>query len=63
MCYVLFPTPLHRYCIGEFQHYTIAAIAFEVGFNSLSVFNQHFKSRMGITPSVYRKTAAGSTKP
>ncbi|PHN06215.1 helix-turn-helix domain-containing protein [Flavilitoribacter nigricans] len=36
-------------------HYTIAAIAFEAGFNSLSVFNQHFKKETGVTPSVYRK--------
>lgn len=37
------------------QHFTIAAIAYEAGFNSLSVFNQTFKKVKGITPSAYRK--------
>lgn len=37
------------------QHYSIAAIAFEVGFNSLSSFNLVFKKHCGSTPSEYRK--------
>ena len=35
---------------------TISAIAFDVGFNSLSSFNSAFKKFEGITPSAYRKT-------
>lgn len=37
------------------QHYSIAAIAFEAGFNSLSSFNLVFKKQVGIPPSEYRK--------
>lgn len=39
----------------NYDHYSIAGIAFDAGFNSLSVFNQNFKRRKGITPSAYRK--------
>lgn len=39
----------------EKSHYTIAAVAFEAGFNSISVFNQHFKQCMGMTPSAFRR--------
>ena len=38
------------------HHLTISAIAFDVGFNSLSSFNSAFKKFEGITPSAYRKT-------
>lgn len=37
------------------QHYSIAAIAFEAGFNSLSSFNLVFKKHCQITPSQYRQ--------
>ena len=40
---------------AEWQDQKIAAIAFEVGFNSLSVFNTAFKKFTGQTPSAYRK--------
>ena len=40
---------------AEWQDKKIAAIAFEVGFNSLSVFNTAFKKFTGQTPSAYRK--------
>jgi AraC-like DNA-binding protein len=36
--------------------YSIAHIAFEVGFNNLSNFNRHFKKVMKVTPRVYRKS-------
>ena len=39
----------------SFDHYSISGIAMEAGFNSISVFNQHFKKWMGVTPSVFRK--------
>lgn len=40
------------------SHYSIAAIAFEVGFNSLSAFNKHFKEIKGLTPSAFRRQNA-----
>ncbi|MEZ5043045.1 MAG: helix-turn-helix domain-containing protein [Saprospiraceae bacterium] len=40
----------------QYGHYSIAGIAFESGFNSLSVFNQSFKKIKGITPSGYRQS-------
>lgn len=40
---------------SSYDHYSISGIALEAGFNSVSVFNQHFKKRMGVTPSVFRK--------
>lgn len=39
----------------ENDKYTISAIAFDVGFNSLSSFNAAFKKFEGITPSAFRK--------
>jgi AraC-like DNA-binding protein len=41
-----------------FRDYTIAAIAFEVGFNSLTSFNTAFKKETQKTPSAYRKETA-----
>lgn len=38
------------------NHYTIAAIAYEVGFNSISSFNTAFKKQEGSTPTHYRKS-------
>lgn len=38
----------------KFDHQTIAAIAFEVGFNSISSFNAAFKKQTGKTPLTYR---------
>lgn len=37
------------------KHYTIAAIAFESGFNSLSTFNESFKKITSEKPSQYKK--------
>lgn len=39
----------------EFKNQTIASIAFEVGFNSLSSFNTAFKKETGQTPMAYRQ--------
>ena len=39
----------------KFKNHTIASIAYEVGFNSLTSFNTAFKKETGTTPSVYRK--------
>ena len=39
----------------EYKHLTIAAIAYEVGFNSINSFNQAFKLETGTTPSGFRK--------
>ena len=38
------------------KKYTIASIAFDSGFNSLSSFNSSFKKFVGMTPSNYRKS-------
>ncbi|WP_303409535.1 helix-turn-helix domain-containing protein [Pontibacter coccineus] len=40
---------------GQGSELTIAAIAFEVGFNSLTSFNTAFKKQLHETPSAYRK--------
>jgi len=44
------------------KHYSVLAIAEEVGFNSKSSFNLVFKKHAHMTPSEYRKTVNGSGK-
>ncbi len=44
---------------AENEKYTIASIAFDVGFSSLSSFNGAFKKFEGTTPSAFRKTGTG----
>jgi AraC-like DNA-binding protein len=39
----------------DHKNLTVAAIAFEVGFNSISSFNTAFKKQVGQTPQAYRK--------
>jgi AraC-like DNA-binding protein len=41
---------------GKFENYTVSAIAYEVGFNSISSFNTAFKKMTNETPLAYRKT-------
>ncbi len=38
------------------RNHTIAAIAMEVGFNSISSFNTHFKKQVGQSPTNFRNT-------
>ncbi len=54
---------VNKYRVEEFKreiknpqkaHYTILAIAYEVGFNSKASFNRIFKNFTGITPSNYK---------
>ena len=42
---------------GSSKKYSIDAIAKEVGFNSISVFNAAFKQITGVTPSFFREQA------
>ncbi len=44
-----------------YQHLTILAIAYEVGFSSKSVFNAAFKRHANMTPSQFKKMAAEQT--
>jgi AraC-like DNA-binding protein len=55
---------INRYRITEsqrllkderYQNYSIQAIAFEAGFNSMSTFNKAFKEIVGKSPSIYQK--------
>lgn len=39
---------------ASYRQYTIAHIAFEVGFNSINSFNQAFKRETGLTPSAFK---------
>jgi len=45
---------IHLFKNSEYAHLTIAAIAFEVGFNSISSYNTAFKKKTGQTPQNYR---------
>lgn len=45
-----------------FDQYTIAAIAYECGFNSLATFQRCFKQHCGITPSRYLQQRKATTQ-
>jgi len=40
----------------KYAHYTIAAIAYDCGFNSISSFNAIFKKNEGLTAKTYRSS-------
>ena len=44
----------------EKEYLSIAGIAYECGFNSLSSFNVSFKKNIGVTPSVFKKEVSKS---
>ena len=44
------------------KHYTIAAIAFDSGFNAISTFNEVFKKAEGQTPSEYKKSVTFNSR-
>lgn len=39
----------------EYNNHTIASIAYDIGFNSISSFNAAFKKQTGMTPNAHRK--------
>jgi AraC-like DNA-binding protein len=45
-----------------YNNQKIAAIAYDAGFNTISVFNTAFKKHTGLTPSAFRKKFAGTAK-
>lgn len=40
----------------KYANYTIASIAYDIGFNSISSFNGAFKRQVGCTPKAYRQS-------
>jgi AraC-like DNA-binding protein len=47
---------------GRFEHYSILAIALEVGFNNKASFNRVFKKHTRMTPSDFVKSAGGKRR-
>ncbi|WP_128548241.1 helix-turn-helix domain-containing protein [Larkinella soli] len=43
--------------------FTIMAIAFDSGFNSIATFNEAFRKRYGTTPSLFRKSSLKQARP
>jgi AraC-like DNA-binding protein len=49
---------------NSFQNLTLLALAYDVGFNSKSVFNAAIKKHTGMTPKEYKhQYSASSNKP
>lgn len=46
----------------QYNHYTIEAIGYEVGFKSRNTFYQAFKKKTGISPSAYKKRNLDNSK-
>jgi AraC-like DNA-binding protein len=49
-------------CDPDKEYLSIAGIAYECGFNSLSSFNVSFKKNIGVTPSVFKKEVSKNLK-
>lgn len=47
----------HRLAEQKYAHFTIAAIALDSGFSSVSSFNEAFKKQFGVTPSKFREAS------
>jgi len=47
---------------GHYQNLTLLALAFDVGFNSKSVFNAAFKKHTGFTPKEYKHLQSSSSE-
>jgi len=47
---------------GAYRNYSIMGIAYDVGYNSKSTFNTHFKKQTGLTPSQYLKGVIPESK-
>jgi AraC-like DNA-binding protein len=47
---------------AKYEHYSILAIALDVGFNNKASFNRVFKKQTGMTPSDFVKTSSGKLR-
>jgi AraC family transcriptional regulator len=57
-------TRLHRAAVRlRRSRESVAAIAFDAGFNDLSTFNRRFRRVMGVSPSAYRIARRPATPP
>lgn len=45
-----------RISSGQYEHQTLLAIAYDVGFSNKNSFNKYFKKNTGFTPSQYKKS-------
>jgi len=56
-------TAMTKLCDTKMRQYTIAAIAFDCGFNSIATFQRCFKQFTGTTPSAYQHNKLGIAAP
>jgi AraC-like DNA-binding protein len=47
-----------RLCDPQYHDHKLSAIAFDLGFSSVSVFTTTFKKRFGVTPSAYKSSVS-----